>query len=349
MKHSIISPSEANIWAECTGYPGMKLRYPPRPAGNAAAAGTESHQRAAQLITGAVKAASFEDDAAKIYAQDVLNTLYGRKNYIHGVETFIEAPMIHPQSYGTVDAYARFEDERLLVVWDFKHGMGIVEPYENWQLINYAAVLYKPGYTVELRIVQPRAPHPAGPIRSWRPDDFPAYMARLAAAAAEVFSEKATLRSGSHCRYCPARHACPAAIDAALGIYEAACEPLPIDMPPEAMGNYLSVVDRGIEALTYLKSTFQDKVAEAIRQGVNVPGWCLASAKGRRKWSRPVEEIMALGDALGVDLRKPGLVTPLQAKDMGLSVGVITSFSEVEATSLKLMPDDTKRAKRIFK
>lgn len=349
MSHSIISPSESGIWSVCTAYPQMKMRYPPRPAGSAADAGTESHRLATRLINGAVKAAQIDDDSAKIYAQDVLNTLYGRKNFFFDVETEIKCPAIHAQSYGTVDAYARFDDERLLIVWDYKHGMGIVEVYENWQLINYAAGLYRSGYTVELRIVQPRASHRDGPIRTWRPDNFEQYMTHLASAAAEVFSDNATLRSGSHCKYCPARHACPAAIEAGIGIYESASKPLPLDMPPEAMSNYLSVVTRGIESLTYLKNAFEDKIVASIRDGVNVPGWCLASAKGRRKWSRPIEEIMALGDAIGVDMRKPGVITPLQAKDKGLSVGIITSFSEVEATPLKLMPDDSKRAKRIFK
>ena len=70
-----------------------------------------------------------------------------------------------------MDFYLYDQAEKTLYVTDLKYGYEIVEPFENWQALAYAAgVAALPGMVpdkVVITIVQPRAPHRRGPIRTW--------------------------------------------------------------------------------------------------------------------------------------------------------------------------------------
>lgn len=122
---------------------------------------------------------------------------------------------LHPLFYGTVD-YANIKDGLLEIV-DFKFGQGIVvEPYRNTQLMYYAYGLlnYQPAVRrVKCTIVQPRAYHEEGPVRSW---EIPGGAEELAEWGEKVLipamlnaEMDETLEAGPWCRFCPAKLACP--------------------------------------------------------------------------------------------------------------------------------------------
>jgi hypothetical protein len=73
---------------------------------------------------------------------------------------------------GTLDSRIMHVLEDMLEIGDYKNGMGIVEPFENKQLLLYAigAILELPENArpskVRLTIMQPRAPHDQGRIRA---------------------------------------------------------------------------------------------------------------------------------------------------------------------------------------
>lgn len=78
---------------------------------------------------------------------------------------------VNPNVYGTADAVVWQPEKKALHVVDLKYGAGVpVEVNNNLQLMIYAlAALLTMNYnaeTVTITIVQPRCPHPQGPIRS---------------------------------------------------------------------------------------------------------------------------------------------------------------------------------------
>ncbi len=118
--------------------------------------------------------------------------------------------------FGTSDLvlYQAFGE---LVVTDYKHGNGIVEPDYNPQAMFYGlTALHSIGLgnveTVKLVIVQPRPYHPKGPVRSWAttPAALMEFGSQLAAGADRTREADAPLVTGSHCTFCPAEGICPA-------------------------------------------------------------------------------------------------------------------------------------------
>jgi hypothetical protein len=73
---------------------------------------------------------------------------------------------------------------------------------------------------VELIIVQPRAPHPDGPVRRWSTDVIALYehVAALQAAAVAVEDPNAPLVVGDHCKFCRAAGFCGALRDKVFNI-----------------------------------------------------------------------------------------------------------------------------------
>ena len=206
-----------------------------------------------------------------------------------------------------------------------------------------------PYLTVRIRIAQPRAFHRDGTIREWviSGAELRNYFNVLSNNAATALGPDAEIKTGEHCRYCSARHACPAALKAGLTMYETAMAPTPVELTPEAIGVQLSIIKRAKAQLEYLESGFEARLTSTIRSGQAVPGWSLRDGRGREKWAKPVSEVIALGEMMGIPLAKPTAVTPKQARDAGIDGALVEAYSERPNTGLKLVADDNK-ARRIF-
>jgi hypothetical protein len=388
MGHSILPPSSAHIWGKpdgCTGWVQMSQTYPDDEESQASREGTAAHEIGAQLITDAktnrVQNHSASDwvgitasngvlfteemfDSAKEYADDVITVM--RKTGIFGgehlrIEQRVEIPKVHEINWGTPDCSVYHAAGNALYLWDYKHGFEVVEAFENWQGIDYLAGLLDlhgiDGRTdqrtkVYLRIAQPRAFHREGTIREWviTASDLRAYFNTLNANAHEALSPNAKFRTGSHCKHCTGRQACPAALKAGLGMYEAVSKPVPVELSPDALGLQLSIVKRARKQLEYLESGFETQASALIKKGTMVPGWSVEQKIGRQKWDKPVEEVIALGDMLNLDLRKaPDAITPIQAKKLGIDDAVIMAYSTHPRTGLEIVPDNGNKAKQVFK
>ena len=302
-------------------------------------------------------------DAAEIYANDAIEVIEAtgvRFGLETGVEKRIEMKRIHAESFGTPDFYLYDDKTHELFIWDYKYGYGVVEAFENWQAINYAAGLFDilgidgtsdQFIKVRIRIAQPRAFHKDGEIREWTvtASELRGYINILSNNANKALSDKAETHSGEHCRYCSARHACSAALEAGIGLYEVTSIPLPVELSIEAIGTQLAIIKRAKKQLEYLESGFEEQVKGLIRSGKIVPGWNLEQGKGREKWAKPIEEVIALGEMFGQDLSKPPeAITPNQARKLGIDASVITAYSEVPQTGLKVVPNNANKAREVF-
>lgn len=386
MSHSIIAPSAAHIWGKaggCTGYVLMAQAYPETEESEESKEGTAAHEIAANMVeahavammgypkrdetVGSVASNGIvltEEmyDAAELYAQDVGEVM--RATAVFGgpklaIERKVHAPRVHELSSGTPDCWLFDERNRVLYVWDFKFGFEVVEAFENWQLINYVAgILDELGIDgladqylrVKMRVVQPRAFHRDGSVREWsvRACDLRGHVNILAQNADESLSDRATCRSGSHCKHCPARHACEAARTGGVRLYEAAAAPVPVELSPQALAVQYAIVQRARKQLEYLESGYDEQIKGLLRAGHSIPGYRVEEGVGRERWKTPVEEVIALGDMLGHDLRKRDAITPNQARKLGIDGAVIMAYSEKPRTGLKVVPDNGNKAKQVF-
>lgn len=373
--HSIIAPSSAGIWGKpggCTAFPVMASTYPEDGEREEAAEGTRAHELAASMIdmmrVNGLRGAEVSNgvpsdkeiyEGAKLFADDVLTVVDLYPNAELYVEQQVHAKRIHIESYGTVDCFLFDRAANVLYIWDFKYGHGIVEAFENWQAINYAAGIFDTFgvngledqvTTVHVRIVQPRAFHRDGAIREWivNGGELRTYFNQLRNNAAQALSNNAELHTGSHCRYCPARHACPAALQAGVELWEAATAPQPIELTPEALGVQLAIEIRAIEQMELLKTGHEAQVKALIRKGVNVPGFVYETGVGREAWTVDVESVAAIGEAVGVATTKHVPLTPKQARDAGVPAEAVAALSERPKTAAKLVEDDGTNARRIF-
>lgn len=249
---------------------------------------------------------------------------------------------------GTGDAVIYLPAEKRLEIVDLKGGRGVVVAAKgNPQLRTYAlgALLANKGLDVEqvtVTIVQPRASHPDGRIRSetfhiidlmeWASDMLAAmHRAREAMDRKAAMPESAWaatyLSPGDHCRdtFCKAAGTCPALRQAALDAVGVHFSPVddtpgianaPNSGSPEERAKRLDMLDM-IEGWIKEVRAYEHSMAEL---GQPAPGYGLVEKTGREKWAEDAEEkVKAIVTAAALPEDKwlnPGkLRTPKQVRE----------------------------------
>ena len=372
------------MWANCSGWVTMSLACPEDGDSEASRLGTAAHEIAAQYIDSYARGAVFNPqlgqmtsnnvvvddemlDAAEMYADDVRTVMLSARTFAAPfllLEQTLDIHRISEHCFGTPDCVIFDHTNLKLYIWDFKFGMDPVEVYQNLQLVSYAlgVIEYLKKRTpfieetmaskleIVFRVAQPRAFHPDGQIREWRSylgELFPLFTV-LQGAAAKALSTHAENQSGPHCKYCPARHACPAAIQSGFKLFEAASVPLPAQMSDAGLSTLLALTQRASKQLEALRVGLEQQVEARVRLGARVPGYRVDSKQGRLTWSKPIEEVSQLGDLMGIDLRKPTLVTPRQAEKLGIDISVINEYTHKPVTGVHVVADNGSKAKLIF-
>lgn len=373
MDHARLAPSSANRWVNCPGSVTMEERYPERTESESAREGTAGHWVGSEVLVGR-GAESFVGrtapngviiteemvDAAKVYVEHVYSIAPLAASRIF--ERRVAITRVHPtECFGTPDC--RYSTPGELHVWDYKYGYGIVEPKENWQLICYAAGymdelteipagLFDQGLTVNLHIVQPRPFHQQGSCRTWRiaGTDLRGYINRLEAAATAALGPNPQLQSGDHCRYCSARHACPAAQKAALFAIDYSCGAIPEELSARALGIEYRTLQRAAEAIKYRLTGLEQQIIQLLQKGQGSDtGFGIQHGKGRVQWSVPAAEVFSLGDLMGKDLRAPlSPITPVQAQKLGLPADVLNAYTSTPENGIKLVPSGGTLAAQVF-
>lgn len=206
--HSPIGASSMYRWSECPGSI-KKSEGVESPTSIYAEEGTIAHDIAANCLLG--KPPPKGTDGEMLEAIQVyLDTINGdiQKETFHKkymlVEHAFDLGEIHPGLFGTADCVYFNQWTGALYVYDYKHGKGIpVEAEGNQQGLYYAlGALLTCGFkatAVEIIIVQPRCPHPKGPVRRWRRDvcDMIDFAAELKTAAVKTEDPNAPLKAGS--------------------------------------------------------------------------------------------------------------------------------------------------------
>lgn len=326
--HARLAPSAAHRWMHCPGSVRLSEGMP-NTTSVFAAEGTAAHELCAECLQTGADASLYlgqyvdvasgkivdtpEDtddehrffeitdemaDAVQMYA-DHVRGLFAPLSVLD-VEQRLDMTHLHPDISGTGDATVYDPERQHLDVCDFKYGKGVaVDADDNPQLLLYAAGaarrLGNRGVaSLTVHIIQPRAPHPKGPIRSFDLDliDLLDFEATLSAAAALTDKPDAPVAAGEWCRFCPAQPVCPTARADVLRAAVADFDPVDIDgiagielpapaaMSPEHRADILRFADR---LATWTKSVQEFEHAQAMA-GNGPAGFKLVAKRATRKW-----------------------------------------------------------------
>lgn len=359
--HAFLAPSGAFCTVKCPAAPGTQQRCPEAET-DAQREGTAAHWAASEILAGrlvdvgviapnGVILTAEMCEGAEMYAEDVLSY-----PGVLSVETPVSCATLHPHSWGTPDAWKW--ELRLLRLWDFKFGHTLIDAFENWQLLCYAAAILATvnglddqTIEVEFRIVQPRAFHIEGPIRVWRAraSDLRGYFNILRYAFAEAMKPDAAAKPGPHCKYCSGAPICTALQREAYRITDATFAAQPFDMPPGALGVELRIFEDALTMLNARVEGLREQALAMLKRGDSVPFYAVEFGKGRERWAKPSREVVALGELMGVNLAKPPeVITPNQARKAGVPAAVVAAYVETPTGSQKLVRDDGTKARKIF-
>lgn len=381
-----LSPSAAHRWRACPGSQFIVSQLPRLPSTPAAEEGTLAHTFAAWMLANTLREINGEEPingmppapeealatdemlgAAQTYTDAVVGKLY---------EAFGEALADAAHTAYAIEYPVELEDVpevilrgRLdftayhggtLVVVDFKYGGSHVPVKDNPQLIAYATCLAhtapKWPTRVIIGIVQPRSE--ASDFADlgaamWYEYDGEAFMqvsgdliakARYACTANELTPRE----PGEHCKYCPARSVCRAAVGEKLLLADIAAGEAQMskDATNEQIGAWLTAL-RDIE-------TIRDDLTRIaklrIDAGQQVPGWRTQTRRSR-VWAKDIRELPdvdaqaeCLGKSLGIEpeqLVTKSLRTPAQLAKT-LPKDALTGVTEETAT-LALVSTEGKR------
>lgn len=377
-EHSRVPPSSAERWVHCHGSVVMQERYPQDEESEESRAGTAAHWVGSSILEQARSGARPEainyvnqtapngvviteemTEAADLYAEEVLSVCNTPEKLASlQIEKKVTVHRVHKESWGTPDAWWYDSQSGILYVWDFKFGHRVVHPYENWQMINYSIGLLdllfagttQHDITVDIRVVQPRSYHHEGPVRTWAPRSvmLRSYANRLESGAVAALGDDPSTASGPWCRDCTGRHVCRTFQESAMCAVDMIGDLSADVLPPDALGLEITILERAAKAVEYRLEGLKQQAIGTVRNGGMVPGWITVQGLGRQAWNKPVAEVLALGDCMKIDLRKPDEpMTPKQAIKAGIDAAVISAYSHTPLKGLKLVPDAGK-AKRVF-
>lgn len=322
-----LSPSAAARWCACPGSEHIIRQLPRLPSTPAAEEGTLAHAFAAWTLACTLRDMTDiepvhgmpEEPEHALATEDMLNAAqtYADAIFAKTCEVFgafdpmnssydIEAPceLNTPDVclHGRLDFAAYYRDKALIVV-DFKYGGSPVPVKDNPQLLAYAACLAddcirKIGQLpprVILGVIQPRSEiadfGDCGGAMWYEYDskDFveKSRWLKMNAAKACHADDKTERAPGDHCKYCPARSVCRAAIGERLLLAGIAAGEAQMheDATNEQIGAWLN-------ALKDMDTVREDlvRIAKArIEKGETVPGWRTQARRGRI-WAQDIRE-----------------------------------------------------------
>jgi hypothetical protein len=364
--HAKFSPSASGRWIACPGSVKASEGIPSEDSA-ASVEGTQGHECLETLLTaGPHKQLATEAFLRKTYPAEMVTHAAAAAQAIWKMlpkgatllaETKARCTHIHPEFHGTADAVI-IEDFGTLYVFDYKYGRHPVEVKENTQLISYAlGIAHEHEYNftdVVLVIIQPRAMHDEGPVRSWRlcitelaewADIF-----RKAVKAAEAKNAKRV--SGSHCRFCPAAVTCEEFKGKALSEARASFDVTPLGVgrlrhptpdakgiaTPEQLGKTLWACDQ-LEAWI---GRVREHAFNELKRGRKIPGWKLVEKRGTRQWlNAELAGTLARKKFGKAAFTVPELLSPAQLEKLGAKgKEFVGRYAATISSGLKLVPAD---------
>jgi len=356
--HSPIGASSAERWMACPGSLILGQKVPPKPTSKYAAEGTVAHtlgEKQLQAVIDSDSNYNLWDELDRGYVQEG-HEIVVSEDMLEAVDVYVKTiedymaeyhlswsmdiqlekrfvlNHIDKQAFGTCDCVIHVSMNRLIVI-DYKHGKGkLVEVENNVQVQYYALGAY---YSlpqdqrldirwIELVIVQPRARHDEGGVRTWviEVEELLSFEKELVEAIKRVRLKHETLASGDHCTFCPALAVCPEkrrqlSEQARLDFDDVEEMPTHLPDPKKMNPERLSQLLENAEDIQEWCKAVTSYAAVIAKRGQAIPGFKLVEGKKHRKWKDPqeVEELLEseYADALYAPRK---LKTPLQVEKL---------------------------------
>ena len=350
-EHSEYSPSGSKRWVNCPASIMLLRRLPKKEEEGTnfyAEEGTCAHELAAYCLDEELDA---ETQVNKLFNNMTVTKEMAREtqkyiDYVRGqvtwdstlwVENRLSLQHIQATMFGTADAIIVSEDS--LEVVDLKYGRGVVVEAEgNYQMMTYAigalahlakhGIKFDPSFDVKMTIVQPRAPHADGPIRSSYVTvaQLKDFQKKLIAAVNESISDKPSFGpTEDGCRWCEAGPMCKAYAE--YNLKQAQLEFAEFEKPtrefkqdliaPDLMSEdqILGILKHGKAIEHWIKSVVEYALQQ-LEQGKPVKGYKLVYGRSIRAWDNQ-EEAFKILEEYGADMerfynKKP--LSPAQAE-----------------------------------
>lgn len=319
--HSDHSASGMGIWDICAGSIALRKEVP-RGDTKYSREGTVAHDLAERVLTGdlftpsdalgavvdGVKISQEMVDSVSTYIDFVDNldpdligqTLYEETLALNKLDVPKEAKL-----FGTADALFFVDSNSALRIHvvDLKYGKGVpVDVIDNKQLLYYglgavylamgrkkklSTYLSKKRLELTMTIVQPRAEHKDGPVRSWTIDgprllEFEEYLTK---AVKYSLDNPDDYVAGTHCRFCPAKEVCPelnrAEQEVLVEIDYLKLQSNPKDLSPEEFAEALASCDVLEDAI----KRHRKYAVKLLESGSKIPGWQMTPTRATRRWS----------------------------------------------------------------
>ncbi len=247
------------------------------------------------------------------------------KNRIEYIEEYFELKKYDEELGGTGDWSAAVEYDCGIVI-DYKNGSGvIVEIHDNEQLKTYGLglLLKHPSLeTIKTIIVQPRAAHEDGPVRSqtYTAQELLDFGAELKTGAEVTRGKNPPLKAGSWCKFCPILGECSAAKGAAQEQAMVDFEDDPQDLPVLVDNTDIAKALKWLPFIDNWIGKVKEHALNELAAGREVPGYKLVKKKSNRVWKKkdPVKQLIAKGKLKKKDLyTEPKILGPAGVEKLG--------------------------------
>lgn len=371
------SPSGSHVWTACGQSSRCAMRAPTPIEGEAAKRGTGLHEAVEKIMrsylpesTGVLTPKDMVGTACTngytvqpadaepmgVYVIQCLNLAqrFGGLRAM-SLEKRVQASILHPDCWGTLDFSYFDESTRTVYLKDAKFGHHPVEVVGNTQMLIYAiaeATLHPTAETFVLEIVQPSARHPDGTIRSWSitREQLQPWIEWFKQRITNALDPNAPFVTGPHCGQCDGILACPKFNEAVANAIYVSGQGLPFDLDPQHMAPMLTLIRHAQEALESMADALEPQMVGLINKGTHIKGWAMRSGKGNRRWKDPAMlSALASMAGEGISLTEEKPVTPAEAERRGVPTDIVNLFTETPDTAPKLVPDDNTHARKVFK
>lgn len=328
MAHStIVGGSTAKRVMNCPRSVALSQKVPPQESSSYADEGTLLHETIAEIMSDGVEPKKY---IGKEFNGIVLtDELYDTKLYPAlmmfeeldpdgqmelMVETRVSFGNYLPDVFGSCDILGRIGDRAFVVDWKFGDGVPVIAE-ENPQLMFYAAAarrtpeaawIFKDVKEIECVIIQPTRG-----MSRWTttPDRLDRFERDLKRAVKTAELPDAPLKSGSHCRFCPAKVICPLMTGDAERAVVTTLQALDVD----ELGHYLNMAKR----LEDWSKDLYKLATQMLEKGIPVTGWKLVPKRATRQWvDEELAKVELFKHLKESDVIETSLISPAKAETL---------------------------------
>lgn len=378
--HVELSPSSAKRWMACPASVPLQRGIPDRTSA-AAAEGTIAHELAELTLVfkhercndvavlSPKNRAKFPKEMCEYVQEyvDEVRRITADANHVR-YEAKLSLAALNPAAEisGTADVFSVVTARRHLDIVDLKYGKGVVvEAHDNPQLLTYAAMglLYAEAQgfgvieTVTITIVQPRAAHFEGTVRSVTYHvlrDVDPFIDKLLAAAAEAMKPDADkkLLVGEHCRWCKAQPTCPAQRQAAGELAQEEFAVVDVGKPlPDPKAFATDDIGQMLIKAKFLASwvkALDKELCQRIKEGQPCTTHKFVQSRGRRQWKDDPAIITELVKLTGkprelVSVEKPIGITEVEKMLKSIGKTLPKDLTDLRAGGVALAPSSDPR------